>query len=179
MKIPVGVLITPLKSHEDHRGVFTELFRQEWNTGIDPIQWNIVKSKPKTFRGVHVHLRHCDYFITVQGNICIGLKDLRKKSPTYALEAIVETNSKNLLAITIPRGVAHGFYSHTSSLHLYSVSHYWDTSDELACHYADPELNFAWPFKKPLLSERDLHAMSYQELLKELEPWQETLMANE
>ena len=54
--LPAGVVVRPLESHVDDRGTFTELYRQEWATGVSPIQWNAVRSDGGVLRGVHVHL---------------------------------------------------------------------------------------------------------------------------
>jgi dTDP-4-dehydrorhamnose 3,5-epimerase len=51
--------------------------------------------------------------------------------------------------------VAHGFLFHEPSLHIYAVSHYWDTADELGCRWDDPELGIPWPDAQPLISPRD------------------------
>ena len=40
--LPDGTLFRPLVAHADERGVFTELYRLEWETGVNPIQWNAV-----------------------------------------------------------------------------------------------------------------------------------------
>ncbi len=53
--LPQGVLLHSLKQHEDERGILIEIFRNEWNAGIKPIQWNTVFSKAGVLRGVHVH----------------------------------------------------------------------------------------------------------------------------
>ena len=72
----------------------------------------------------------------------------------------------------IPYGVAHGFYFHEPSLHVYAVSEYWNPDDELACNWADPELGARWPDRSARVSDRDRDAQSLQALLAELEPWQ-------
>jgi dTDP-4-dehydrorhamnose 3,5-epimerase-like enzyme len=59
-----------------------------------------------------------------------------------------------------------------ASGHLYAVSHYWDTADELACFWADTELAIEWPFEPSLVSERDAAAPSLAQLLTEIESYQ-------
>ena len=83
MNLPAGCLRIPLKPHEDDRGSLVELFRQEWKVGQMPLQWNLVKSKPNTLRGFHVHLRNYDYLVVSEGVMILGLMDLRVTSPTY------------------------------------------------------------------------------------------------
>jgi dTDP-4-dehydrorhamnose 3,5-epimerase len=172
MMLPDGVALRALEMHRDPRGSFTEVFRDEWDAGVTPVQWNAVRSVAGTLRGVHVHIHHDDYLIVLGGHASVGLRDLRRDSPTEGLSALVDLAEEELSALVIPHGVAHGFYFHRPSLHLYAVSRYWDVGDELACHWADPELEIDWPAEPTLLSERDATAPPLAELLEQLEPAQ-------
>lgn len=170
--LPDGVRVHHLTMHGDDRGVFTEVFRSEWDTGIEPVQWNMVRSAAGVLRGVHTHPRHADYLLILSGRASIGLRDLRRDSPTEGLPALISVDGDNLIALTIPPGVAHGFLFHEPSMHVYAVSHYWDVADELACHWADPALEIEWPETPTLLSDRDRNAGPLSDLLAELEPYQ-------
>ena len=66
------------------------------------------------------------------------------------------------LHIDARRGIA-GVYPQNSS-HVYATSHYWDTDDELACAWDEPELGFDWPVTDPILSPRDENAGSFSEM---------------
>lgn len=61
IKLPSQCVLRNLTTHSDHRGALTEIFRKEWQTGIEPVQWNFVHSQPNVLRGVHVHVLHTDY----------------------------------------------------------------------------------------------------------------------
>lgn len=172
MVVPAGVVVTDLDLHPDERGAFSELFRAEWGTGVDPVQWNVVTSEPGVLRGVHVHPRHDDYFTVVAGHATVALRDLRRSSPTEGLAMTIEGTGAGPRSIVIPHGVAHGFLFHERSTHVYAVTHYWDTADELACHWDDPDLAIEWPFRPTLLSERDATAPPLKDLLAELESFQ-------
>jgi len=153
--LPAGVTLRELRPHADDRGVFTELFRGSWDVGVTPVQWNAVRSEPNVLRGVHAHARHWDYLTVPFGRAVIGLHDLRRDSPTAGLGARVELEGDAPAGLTIPPGVAHGFYFREASLHVYAVSHEWDPDDELGCRWDDPALGIAWPCDRPLLSPRD------------------------
>jgi dTDP-4-dehydrorhamnose 3,5-epimerase len=155
VRLPHDVSLLELTPHADDRGVFTELFRVSWEPGVAPTQWNAVRSEPNVLRGVHVHLRHTDYLTVVAGKATIGLHDLRSGSPTEGLGTTVELDATAPAALVIPVGVAHGFYFHEPSIHVYAVSHEFDPADELGCRWDDPALDIAWPCTDPLLSERD------------------------
>jgi dTDP-4-dehydrorhamnose 3,5-epimerase len=153
--LPDGVRLAELTPHEDSRGVFTELYRVSWDAGVGPVQWNAVRSKTNVLRGVHVHHRHTDYLTLVLGRATIGLHDLRPDSPTDGLGTVVEMDAGRPTALVIPTGVAHGFYFHEPSIHVYAVSHEFDPADELGCRWDDSGLEIEWPCEAPLLSPRD------------------------
>jgi dTDP-4-dehydrorhamnose 3,5-epimerase len=159
--LPVGAEIRPLALHADERGSFLEIFRDEWETPVQPVQWNAVRSEPGTLRGVHVHAVHDDYLVVVSGQAAVGLRDLRPGSATDGLGTLVELTADEPAVIIIPSGVAHGFYFRERSVHVYGVSHYWDESDELSCHWSDPALAIPWPEPPVLLSQRDAQAPSF------------------
>jgi dTDP-4-dehydrorhamnose 3,5-epimerase len=175
MQLPDGVQLHRLASHRDARGSFTEIFRDEWDVPVAPVQWNISTSEQGALRGVHVHPRHDDYFLVAKGHVTIGLRDLRRDSPTAGLSATVELTEDPVTAIVMPHGVAHGFYYHEPSVHVYAVSEYFSMDDELGCHWADPDLEIAWPAEPTLLSERDANAPSLARLLEQLEHVQRAL----
>lgn len=154
--------------NHDDRGTFTELYRKSWQTGVDPAQWNFVVSKPNVLRGVHVHVVHDDYLVIAGGSATVGLSDLRPESPTFGCAAMVELAGDALCALTIPHGVAHGFYFHTDALHVYSVSHDFDPEDELGCRFDDPGLGLTWPTSTPRISGRDADLPPLEALRAEL-----------
>ena len=166
--LPHDLRLSPLKPHRDDRGSFLELFREEWETGVRPVQWNVVDSEQGVLRGVHVHRRHDDYLTVVRGSAVVGLRDLRDDSPTSGAAARVEVDGGDPCAISIPHGVAHGFYFTSPSTHVYAVSHYWDMADELGCRWDDPGLEIPWPQEEAQVSARDAGLPSLEVLLGEL-----------
>ena len=88
--LPYGVVWRMLETHSDHRGDLTELFRAEWQNGVAPVQWNVGRSTKNVLRGVHVHPRHDDYLIVLGNRMALGLKDLRRDSPTHDLTSMVD-----------------------------------------------------------------------------------------
>jgi dTDP-4-dehydrorhamnose 3,5-epimerase len=150
-----GVQVVPMTMHHDDRGSFTEVYRDEWGLAIDPVQWNTVESHRNVLRGVHVHLRHADFLMLLQGRASIGLCDLRSDSPTHRRSTVVSLSGLERSGVVIPSGVAHGFYFHEASIHLYAVSRYWDPADELGCRWDDDQLGIDWPCSAPVLSSRD------------------------
>lgn len=149
-----GVKLADLCTRADGRGSLTEIFREAWFSQ-PAVQWNYVRSIAGVLRGVHGHFRHTDYLVVLEGSAVIGLKDLRPDSPTYGDAETVELRSRNLRALTIPPGVAHGFYFNQPSTLVYGVTHCWDGEDELGCRWDDPALGIPWPFTSATVSDRD------------------------
>lgn len=166
--IPAGVAVRALTTHADSRGTFTEVFRQEWDLGPPALQWNIVQSRANVLRGVHAHRLHADYLTLAAGEMVLGLHDLRPQSPTWRASLLLRLQADDLHVVAIPVGVAHGFYFPEPATTLYSVSHYFDGSDEVGCRWDAPELGLAWPCDDPLLSERDRNAGSYSDMIADL-----------
>jgi dTDP-4-dehydrorhamnose 3,5-epimerase len=164
--LPDGVVVYPLTPHADHRGMFLEIFRESWDLGCQPIQWNAMTSAAGVLRGVHVHVRHADHLVAAAGRIFLGVHDLRPWSPTFGSSELLELDAKVPRAVVVPVGVAHGLYSPEPSLLVYGASRYWDPSDELACRWNSPMLRLPWPTTSPILSERDAAAGDYPSFLE-------------
>jgi dTDP-4-dehydrorhamnose 3,5-epimerase len=153
--LPSDVQLVDLTPHADIRGIFTEIFRDKWSTGFFPSQWNAVHSNTNVLRGFHVHWQHTDYLLVASGTLVLGLKDLRQTSSTFGLSARLSFSHRSPQAIIIPPGVGHAFYFPEPSIHIYAVSHDWNTDDELGCRWDDPGLELDWPFTSPLISPHD------------------------
>jgi dTDP-4-dehydrorhamnose 3,5-epimerase len=165
-----GVQLWPLTPHRDERGAFTEAFRHEWETGLDPVQWNLLHSQTGTLRGVHVHHQHEDFQVLVSGRATVGLSDLRAGQPRNGVA--FEVSEHQLEAVIVPRGVAHGLYFHEPSIVLVGVTCAYDPDDDLGIDYADPDLGIGWPAAPTYLSERDTDAPSLARVLPQLDRYQ-------
>lgn len=169
--LPHGVALWPLTMHRDQRGTVFEFFRAEWPTQIAPLQWLVSTSGAGTLRGVHVHLRHDDYFVLLDGRALVGLRDLRPGSPSEGRTALLELRGAAPAALVIPHGVAHGLLFSEASHFVVGATQYYDCADELGCHWRDPDLGIAWPVELALLSERDAALPPLRELAPLVPPW--------
>jgi dTDP-4-dehydrorhamnose 3,5-epimerase len=168
LEIP-DVNLIGFTSHRDQRGMLTELYRQSFDAMPPLVQWNLVRSEAGVLRGVHGHFRHWDYLIVIEGRATIGLKDLRVNSRACGASSMTELSGRNLQALIIPPGVAHGFYLQEASLHIYGVTSYWDKDDELGCRWDDPELEMDWPDPSPTISPRDAALPDFNEFRERLQ----------
>jgi dTDP-4-dehydrorhamnose 3,5-epimerase len=166
--LPDGVRVRPLATHADNRGNLTELLRLAWHDSPPPVQWIASESERNVMRGVHVHIQHWDYLFLLQGEMLLGLHDMRLAASTYRRSATLRLRGSPSCAVLIPPGVAHGFYYPERSLHVLGTSTYWDTRDDLSCKWNCPELGMEWPCTDPLLSARDREAGNYAELAAQL-----------
>ena len=168
----MGVELRPLSLHWDARGNVCEIFRAEWWNDLKPVQWNVSSSEPGVLRGVHVHLRRHDYLVLVSGRATAGLCDLRSGSPTEGHHVMFDLLGDQPAVLTIPPGVAHGFYFHVRSLFVLGMTGYWTAADDLGCHWADPGLGLSWPEVAPSLSDKDAVLPPLRETVKHIPPWQ-------
>ncbi len=173
--LPQGVELRPLARHEDARGDLVEVFRRSWGGDVDPVQWNLVRSRPGSLRGVHAHWRHADVLIPAIGPFWLAMKDIRPGSAGFGAVCELDLHGDDACAVTIPPGVAHGFYFQQEAAFLYGVTDYWDAGDELGCAWDDPALGFSWPIKgDPHLSERDRNAGGFAGMAR---AWSERMLA--
>lgn len=166
--LPHGVVLRALEERTDAAGGAIALFRRDWATGAAPVQWNFVHSAANSLRGVHVHARHWDYLSVLDGEMLLGLHDLRPSSPTYRVAVFHTLRGDRPCGISIPPGVAHGFYFAAAADYVYGISTYWSPTDEIGCIWSDAELNLDWPVRSPILSPRDSAAPRYADMVRDL-----------
>jgi dTDP-4-dehydrorhamnose 3,5-epimerase len=155
-----GVNLRLLEEQRDRRGSFTEVFCDTWGLPIVPAQWSVVRSVAGTLRGMHLHLRHSEYFLCISGRACVGLYDLRPASPTKDRSMLIHISCVEPIAVSFPCGIAHGWLFLTDAIHCQAVSetyiNYKD-DDNLGVRWDDPELNLPWP-EQPRIVSREANA---------------------
>lgn len=167
-----GLRIAPLTPQRDARGTFLEVFKDSWKLPVRPTQWSLVQSTARTLRGLYLHRRHDEMFVLVDGRACVGLKDLRRGSPTFGRSVLIDVQAESPKAVVFPPGVLHGWYFSAPSIHLQAVSEEYDRyrdDDNFTCHWADPALGLAWPDPQPLLSPDGEGFGSLHDLLARLD----------
>jgi dTDP-4-dehydrorhamnose 3,5-epimerase len=68
------------------------------------------------------------------------------------------------LALFIPVGVGHGYYSPVPSTLIYLVNRGYDASDEFGVAWDDPALGIPWGADSPVLSQRDRNNPRLEEI---------------
>lgn len=156
--LPADVRLVPLKSHSDHRGELTEVFRNEWHHSPLPVQWLVCKNAANVLRGVHVHRSQWSYLCLVGGELFVGLHDLRPVAPAARQSTMLRMDSGHLQMLVIPPGVAYGLYAPADSIALLGSS---NPPDHLRCRWDSPELRLQWPCGTPDVSAVDRSAGTY------------------
>lgn len=161
------VSLKKLNKHSDHRGSFSEIFRDEWGTVIKPVQWSLVKSEANVLRGMHFHLRHDEYFCLTKGHCLVALKDVRSDSTSEGVYSIFELFGADLAALVFPRGIIHGWYFFEASTHVQAVSESFSdygADDNWGVSWNAPDLGVPWPAIDPILSDRANNFSSIERL---------------
>lgn len=156
--LPHGSIVRALVENTDERGSFTEFLCNSWGTGLDAVQWSLVKSHAGTLRGMHLHQRHDEFFFLSSGRCCVGLRDIRPDSPTRDRSCLLEFSATKPAVVSFPRGVLHGWYFYEDSVHIQAITdeeyaHYY-ADDNVGCHWSDPALEIPWPCTPTIVSDR-------------------------
>lgn len=170
-KLPAGVEVFPLVTHRDHRGAFTEVFRESWSPELQPSRWEVLGAEAGVLRGVHVHPRCDSYLVLLQGRATVGLCDLREGREQGGRAATVELSSEAMAALKLPGGVAQGIYFHEPSLLARALSAGDRPEPELGCAWDDPGLGIAWPERRVRVSAGDAALPSLGALQRRLAEW--------
>lgn len=148
-----GVQVGSPQVHEDSRGSFLEIFREDL-LGTRFVQGNHSHSREGVLRGLHYHRKQADAWYVISGEAQAMLVDLRNQSDKPAVLSI-DLSSSRPTVLYIPPGVAHGFLAITDVDLIYWVTHPYDSSDEFGVAWDDPQVDAPWQNRDPILSDRD------------------------
>ena len=159
-----GVLIIKPQVFGDKRGFFKEIYHSEkyLEAGINLnfIQDNYSRSTKGVLRGMHYQktkpqgkLIQC-----LRGEIFDVIVDINKESKTFGRYISTNLTEDNHVQVYIPPGYAHGFcvLSDTAEIS-YKCTEFYYPEDEAGLAWDDPDVAISWPFKNPILSEKDKH----------------------
>ncbi len=161
-----GVFTVGSEKRGDHRGYLVRTACEESfaKAGLNTrwIQSSITSSPVQgTLRGMHfqtapfgeIKLIRC-----LTGAIWDCLVDVRPDSPTYLKWQSFELSEENSLALYVPEGIAHGFYTLTPDVRmLYSMSAPYSAPHASGVRWDDPAIAIAWPGAPSVIGEKDLN----------------------
>jgi len=158
----------------DARGSFQETYcaKKLAQVGIveDFVQDNESISCYQTIRGLHYQLQHPQAKLcrVVQGAALDVVVDIRVGSPTFGQHTTVRLSASDANQVYMPAGVAHGFLALTDRVEfLYKCSECYDPKDQYGIAWNDADLGIQWGAGAFLLSERDSHWPT----LNEIDTW--------
>lgn len=161
--------------HADGRGVFGELWRDEWTrdlaeAGVQPDmrQANLSRSDARVLRGLHLHRRQADLWVIADGQPYVALVDVRPMLDGSGAPVVETLDARPGDTLYLPAGIAHGFYARDPITLVYLVTNAYDGTDELGFAWDDPDAAVPWPDRAPVLSDRDAQAPSLRELVARL-----------
>lgn len=163
--IPAVKIITP-KKHGDHRGFFSEVYKQSdmAEAGIDLVfvQDNHSRSATVgTLRGLHFQSAPFaqDKLVRVtKGRILDVAVNLRASSSTFGQHVAVELSAENWRQLLVPIGFAHGFVTLEPDTEvLYKVTAPYGPANDHGLAFDDPALGIDWrlPHGDLVLSDKD------------------------
>jgi len=163
------VLVTP-EVFVDERGYFFESFQKEryQELGIpvdDFVQENISKSKKGVLRGMHFQrdpFAQGKFVQVLRGSALDVVVDIRFGSPTYGQHIAIELSEANHQQLWVPVGFAHGFLAlEDDTVFSYKVTALYSKVSEGGICFSDPDLGIVWPFKYPIVLEKDRQLFSF------------------
>lgn len=161
-----GVVLNELVVHGDHRGRVFEGWRDSW-TPFTVKQLTEGRAQAGVMKGLHLHYIQWDYWRVVTGKMFVGLYDARPGSPTDGISTSFIMSPEAPSALSIPPGVAHGYYAVEDLEMIYLLSEVYNPDDEFGVR-AD-SVGIDWPHivagTEPLISERDVNLPTAEEFV--------------
>lgn len=170
-EIPDVVICQP-KIFQDHRGYFSETFRQDlledfMGYKINFCQDNESRSSFGVLRGMHYQIppfTQSKLVRVTQGKVLDVAVDIRKGSPHFGKSVVIELSDKNRKQLFIPKGFAHGFVvlSETATF-IYKCDNLYAPSYDRGFIYNDDFVDINWKLPQDALklSKKDMAQPSF------------------
>jgi len=126
-------------------------------------------SKKNSLRGFHFQYKfqQAKYVTVLKGKILDCVIDLRNKSKTFGKIFKIILSSKNNLALYIPEGFAHAYYSfEKENIIYYKLTNYYNPKFEGGIITLDKYIKIKWLFGSKIISENDKKIITLQEFKK-------------
>lgn len=155
-----GVLTIHPDEFEDHRGTYVELYNREHfqqaGIEVDFVQDDISTSSRHVLRGLHGDEETYKLVSCLYGKFYLLVVNNDPSSPQYKKWASFTLSEKNRMQVLIPPrfGNGHLIISEQAIFH-YKQNTYYNPRGQFTISWNDPEYDFWWPVKNPILSRRD------------------------
>jgi len=143
-----GVKIKKIASHDDSRGYFREILRDDDRLLKRFGQISVSSTKPGIIKAFHWHRLQDDFFYVVSGKAYVVLYDMRKNSKTFGRKMSFEMSEDNPKLLFIPKKVAHGYKALGSRqlvmLYTMTKSYNAKSPDEFRIPQNSKKIGFDW-----------------------------------
>ena len=122
--------------------------------------------KKNSLRGFHFQYKfqQAKYVTVLKGKILDCVIDLRKKSKTFGKIFKIILSERNNLALFIPEGFAHAYYSHEKeNIIYYKLSNYYQPKFEDGILTTDKKIVNIWPKGRKIISLKDKKLKTFEE----------------
>ena len=168
------IVLSPIK-HKDKRGLFFENFnskdfKKETGNFFNIFQENISFSKKNVLRGLHFQKGYhsqSKLISVVRGKIFDVIVDIRENSHNFGKWTSYILDDSSHESLFIPSGFAHGFLSlDNNTMISYKVDKPYNKNSECSIIWNDDNILIDWPCNKPILSEKDQNALTFDDNYK-------------
>jgi len=146
-----GVKVKKLDTHNDERGFFREILRDDDRLLSRFGQISISLTKSGVIKAFHWHKSQDDVFCVISGTALVGLYDLRKRSRTNGQKMALLLDERDPKVVVIPRQVAHGYKAMGKKplfmMYIMSRSYNRKKPDEQRISFDDDRIGFDWSGK--------------------------------
>ena len=160
-----GLKIIKHKTFYDKRG-FLRITHNQKKLNKKFIFEYCTTSKKNSLRGFHFQYKfqQAKYVTVLKGKILDCVIDLRKKSKTFGKIFKIILSQKNNLALFIPEGFAHAYYSYEKeNIIYYKLSDYYQPKFEDGILTTDKKILNIWPKGKKIISLKDKKLKTFEE----------------
>ena len=165
MQTRLGFEVLNFKRFEDERGYFQEWYHENGN--FVPVQGNKSVSRLNTIRGIHLSkpgINQQKLVSCVTGSILDVVVNLRLHDINFGKYHAIKLNSQESKSIFIESGMGHAFISlEPQTTVVYLTDALYSPDNEIALNPFDAEIGIEWNTTSPIVSKKDLEAMSLVE----------------
>ena len=127
-----GVFFKKIKSNNDKRGFFREIFKDDFliKKKFKQISHSFIKKK--VIKAWHIHKNQSQWNYLLKGKIQVYLYDMRLRSKTFKKHTTLSINSKkDSIMYYFPAGIAHGYITLSNENHMiYGTSGIYNPEEE-------------------------------------------------
>ena len=154
-----GVRLIIPDRFEDHRGTYMELYDSENFKNVTSetfVQDDISISNSGVLRGLHGDRKTTKLVTVLKGSGYAVIADNRPNSPTYRKWQAFTLSDQNKNMLLLPPGIGNSILAlEDNMIYYYKQNTHFVDGQQFTIMWNDPDWNFWWPVKIPILSMRD------------------------